>query len=56
MYTTKLSFVHLSPILFRNLLLTTCMTEKTLSTVAVATSRSDDNLKCIYPNGNIKFD
>ena len=55
MYTTKLSFIHLSPILFHNLLLTICIAEKTLSTVAVATGRSNDNLISIYTNRNIKF-
>jgi len=35
--------------------LTICIAEKTLSTVAVATGRSNDNLISIYINGNIKF-
>jgi len=55
MYTTKLSFIYLSPILFRNLLLSICMAEKTLSTVAVAIDKSNDNLISIYTNVNNKF-
>jgi hypothetical protein len=47
-YTTKLSFIYLSHILFRNLLLIICITEKTLSTIAVSTCRSNDNLINIY--------
>ena len=54
MYITKLSFIYLSPILFRNLLLSICMTEKTLSTVAVAIGKSNDNLISIYTNVNNK--
>jgi len=32
-----------------------CIAEKTLSTVTVATGRSNDNLTSIYTNGNTKF-
>ena len=47
-YTTKLSFIYLSHILFRNLLLIICITEKTLFTISVSTCRSNDNLINIY--------
>jgi len=52
---TKMSFIHLSLILFRNLLFTICIAEKTFFTLAVATGRSNDNLIRIYINENIKF-
>ena len=55
MYTTKLSFIYLSLILFRNQLLTICIAEKTLFIIAVVTDRSNDNFISIYTNENIKF-
>ena len=55
MYTTKLSFIYLSLILFRNQLLTICIAEKTLFIIAVVTDRSNDNFISIYTNENIKI-
>ena len=51
MYTTKISFIHSSPILLRKYVLIIFMEENTLSTDAVATGRISVNSIKRYTKG-----